>query len=71
MLLSCFLFFVGTKIYVIVKPEGSPMISLVQVVVVAVKKRKLKLPKEPWIGLFNYTSNKSINARLAYTAQFR
>ncbi|GFQ06993.1 protein nrt1/ ptr family 2.11 [Phtheirospermum japonicum] len=70
MLLSCFLFFVGTKIYVKVRPEGSPMTSLVQVVVVAVKKRKLRLPKEPWLGLFNYSPPKSINARLPYTEQF-
>ncbi|KAK6153372.1 hypothetical protein DH2020_013011 [Rehmannia glutinosa] len=70
MLVSCFLFFVGTKIYVKVRPEGSPMTSLVQVMVVAVKKRRLKLPKQPWLSLFNYTPPKSVNSRLAYTEQF-
>ncbi|KAI3464002.1 hypothetical protein Pfo_020665 [Paulownia fortunei] len=70
MFLSCFLFFVGTKIYVRVRPEGSPMTSLVQVMVVAVKKRRLKLPQQPWLSLFNYTPPKSINSRLPYTEQF-
>ncbi|KAK6153368.1 hypothetical protein DH2020_013007 [Rehmannia glutinosa] len=70
MLVSCFLFFVGTKIYVKVRPEGSPMTSLVQVMVVAVKKKRLKLPKQPWLSLFNYTPPKSVNSRLAYTEQF-
>ncbi|KAK6153374.1 hypothetical protein DH2020_013013 [Rehmannia glutinosa] len=65
-----FLFFVGTKIYVKVRPEGSPMTSLVQVMVVAVKKKRLKLPKQPWLSLFNYTPPKSVNSRLAYTEQF-
>ncbi|CAA0826638.1 Protein NRT1/ PTR FAMILY 2.11 [Striga hermonthica] len=71
MLMSCFLFFAGTKIYVMVRPEGSPITSLVQVMVVAFKKRKLELPKEPWIDLFNYVPPKSINARLPHTEQFR
>ncbi|GER27120.1 major facilitator superfamily protein [Striga asiatica] len=70
MLMSCFLFFAGTKIYVMVRPEGSPITSLVQVMVVAFKKRKLELPKEPWIDLFNYVPPKSINSRLPYTQQF-
>ncbi|PIN12019.1 H+/oligopeptide symporter [Handroanthus impetiginosus] len=70
MFLSCFLYFVGTKMYVKVKPEGSPMTSLVQVMVVAAKKRKLKLPEEPSISLFNYVPPKSINSRLSHTEQF-
>ncbi|KAL0355908.1 UNVERIFIED_CONTAM: protein NRT1/ PTR FAMILY 2.11 [Sesamum radiatum] len=71
MFLSCFLYFVGTRMYVNVKPEGSPMTSLVQVVVVAFKKRKLELPEQPWITLFNHTPPKSINSKLPYTHQFR
>ncbi|KZV56509.1 putative peptide/nitrate transporter-like [Dorcoceras hygrometricum] len=71
MFLSCFLYFVGSKLYVKVLPEGSPMTSLVQVFVVALKKRKLKLPNDPWISLFNYTPPKSINSNLPYTEQFR
>lgn len=71
MLISCFLFFGGTKIYVKVKPEGSPLTSIVQVLVVSIKKRRLKLPEEPWKSLFNYTPLKSINSKLPYTHQFR
>ncbi|XP_075479222.1 protein NRT1/ PTR FAMILY 2.11-like [Primulina tabacum] len=71
MLISCFVFFVGTSIYVIVKPEGSPFTSVAQVLVVAVKKRRLKPPQQPWLGLFNYTPVKSLNSKLPYTEQFR
>ncbi|KAF2308678.1 hypothetical protein GH714_012211 [Hevea brasiliensis] len=39
MFLSCAVFFLGTRIYVIVEPEGSPMTSVAQVLVVAVKTR--------------------------------
>ncbi|KAL3819363.1 hypothetical protein ACJIZ3_005268 [Penstemon smallii] len=70
MFVSCFLFFVGTNIYVKVKPEGSPLTSIVQVMVVAVKKRKLKLPQQPWLSLYNYTPDKSINSKLPYSEQF-
>ncbi|KAI5683630.1 hypothetical protein M9H77_04858 [Catharanthus roseus] len=71
MLISCFIFFFGTKIYVIIKPEGSPLASIAQVVVVSVKKRRLKLPEQPWLSLFNYTPPKSINSKLPYTQQLR
>ncbi|KAK4437113.1 protein NRT1/ PTR FAMILY 2.11 [Sesamum alatum] len=70
MFFSCFLYFVGRRMYVKVKPEGSPMTSLVQVVVVAFKKRKLKLPEQPWITFFNHTPPNSINSRLPHTDQF-
>lgn len=71
MLISCFLFFGGTKIYVKVKPEGSPLTSVAQVLVASIKKRRLKLPEEPMKSLFNYTPHKSINSKLPYTHQFR
>lgn len=71
MFLSCFLYFVGNKLYVKVLPEGSPVTSLVQVMVVAVKKRKLTLSNNPWLSLFNYTPPKSLNSKLPYTEQFR
>ncbi|OIT04901.1 PREDICTED: protein NRT1/ PTR FAMILY 2.11-like [Nicotiana attenuata] len=71
MLISCFLFFGGTKIYVKVKPEGSPLTSVVQVLVVSIKKRRLKLPEQPLKSLFSYTPPKSINSKLSYTDQFR
>lgn len=71
MLVSGFLYFLGSKIYVKVKPEGSPFTSVVQVLVVATKKRRLKLPEQPWLSLFNYAPTKSINSKLGYTEQFR
>ncbi|EPS61327.1 hypothetical protein M569_13470, partial [Genlisea aurea] len=70
MLISCFLFFIGTRIYVIVKAEGSPVTSLAQVVAVAVKKRRLKLPEKPETSLFSYTPTKSMNSKLHHTNQF-
>ncbi|KAL6583926.1 hypothetical protein OROMI_003215 [Orobanche minor] len=70
MLISCLLFFMGTKIYVIVAPEGSPLTSIAQVAVVAARKRRLRPSRQPWLSLFNYTPVKSINSRLPYTEQF-
>ncbi|MCE3049449.1 hypothetical protein HAX54_044832 [Datura stramonium] len=46
MFLSLILFFIGTNVYVYVKPEGSIFSSIVQVFVATHKKRKLKLPDE-------------------------
>ncbi|KAL2492773.1 Protein NRT1/PTR FAMILY 2.11 [Abeliophyllum distichum] len=71
MFLSCAFFFIGSRIYVKVLPEGSPMISMAQVLIVAYKKRKLKLPEQPWSNLFNYFSPDSINSKLAYSDQLR
>lgn len=71
MLIACILFFSGSKIYVKVKANGSPLNSVAQVIVVAIKKRRLKPVEQPWLSLFNYTSPKSINAKLPYTDQFR
>ncbi|KAK9278764.1 hypothetical protein L1049_028341 [Liquidambar formosana] len=71
MFLSGILYFSGSRIYVKVKATGSPMTSVVQVIVVAMKKRQLKLPEQPLLSLFNYIPPKSINSKLAYTYQFR
>ncbi|CAN0900760.1 Protein NRT1/ PTR FAMILY 2.11 [Linum grandiflorum] len=71
MLVSCALFFAGTNLYVIVPASGSPVTSLVQVLVVALKKRKLKKMEQPWNSLFNYFPAKSINKRLTYTDQLK
>lgn len=71
MFCSCVLFFAGSRIYVKVKPDGSPLTSVVQVMVAAVKKRKLDLPEQPWLSLFNHIPARSINSNLPYTDQFR
>ncbi|KAK1359779.1 Proton-dependent oligopeptide transporter [Heracleum sosnowskyi] len=70
MFLSCAFFFIGTRIYVKVRPEGSPLTSIAQVIVAAIKKRKLELPAQPWLSMFNHVPANSINSRLSYTEQF-
>ncbi|XP_027360598.1 protein NRT1/ PTR FAMILY 2.13-like [Abrus precatorius] len=53
MLCSIILFFVGTRIYVHVKPEGSIFSSIAQVLVAAYKKRAVELPREKQVdGVF-------------------
>ncbi|XP_045787820.1 protein NRT1/ PTR FAMILY 2.9-like [Trifolium pratense] len=72
MLIACVLFFMGGKLYVKVKPSGSPITSIIQVLVVAVKKRGLKLPAQhPMLSLFDYVPPKCVNYKLPYTYQFR
>ncbi|KAK8657665.1 hypothetical protein V6N13_035893 [Hibiscus sabdariffa] len=71
MFIACVVYFVGSKIYVKVKTSGSPMTSVAQVIVVAIKKRKLKPVEQPWLSLFKYVPPKSINSKLPYTDQFR
>ncbi|CAL5198334.1 unnamed protein product [Lathyrus oleraceus] len=72
MFIACVVFFVGTKFYVRIKPNGSPIKSIVQVLVVAVKKRGLKLPSQnPMLSLFDYAPPSSLNLKLPYTNQFR
>ncbi|KAJ9163661.1 hypothetical protein P3X46_023306 [Hevea brasiliensis] len=71
MLIACMLFFSGSKIYIKVKANGSPMTSVAQVVVVAIKKRRLQPVEQPWFSLFNYIPPTSINAKISYTNQFR
>ncbi|KAL1812487.1 hypothetical protein ACET3Z_022552 [Daucus carota] len=70
MFLSCAFFFIGTRMYVIVKPEGSPLTSISQVIVAAIKKRNLELPAQPWLSMFNHVPASTINSRLPYTEQF-
>ncbi|XP_071709882.1 protein NRT1/ PTR FAMILY 2.10-like [Rutidosis leptorrhynchoides] len=71
MFLSCAVFFVGTRIYVMVLPDGSPLTSIVQVLVATIKKRKLVVPEEPSVSLFNHVSLKSVNLKLPYSKQLR
>ncbi|KAM7479974.1 hypothetical protein LguiA_028187 [Lonicera macranthoides] len=71
MFFSCAFFFVGSRIYVKVVPQGSPLTGVVQVLVASSKKRELKLPDHPWLSLFNHVNSNSINSKLSYTDQFR
>ncbi|MCL7034300.1 hypothetical protein MKW94_027651 [Papaver nudicaule] len=70
MLIACILFFMGSKIYVKVKPEGSPFTTFVQVLVAATRKRHLAQPDNPDISLFNWIHPNSINSKLQHTDQF-
>ncbi|KAM7275645.1 hypothetical protein ACFE04_017511 [Oxalis oulophora] len=69
MLISCIVYFIGSKIYVKVKATGSPLTSVAQVIVTCIKKRKLKESFEK--PLFNYIPPNTINSNLPYTEQFR
>ncbi|XP_050237670.1 protein NRT1/ PTR FAMILY 2.13-like [Mercurialis annua] len=72
MLCSIILFFVGTKIYVHVKPEGSIFSGLAQVFVAAYKKRRLRLPRDHDGTLYDPPPVKiSELSKLPLTNQFR
>ncbi|XP_010459536.1 PREDICTED: protein NRT1/ PTR FAMILY 2.9 [Camelina sativa] len=69
MLLGCIIFFAGSKLYVKVKPSGSPIHSITRVLVVAVKKRRLNT-----VGaneLYNYIAKDYKNSKLSHSEQFR
>ena len=71
MFLACALFFLGTRLYVKVMPEGSPFTSIAQVLVVAFRKRGLKQPEDPKMSLFNPPHVSSLVSKLPYSDQFR
>jgi peptide/histidine transporter 3/4 len=73
MLFSCVVYFMGSKYYVKVQASGSPVTNIVQVIVVAIKKRKLNLQEDEGslVSLFSYISPHSINSKLPRTPQFR
>lgn len=76
MVASIVLFFVGTKLYVYIKPDGSVFSGIVQGLVVAYKKRKLKIPVDNGEadGVTYYDpplTGTSILTKLPLTNQFR
>lgn len=71
MFIGCALFFLGSRYYVKVKPEGSPLVSVAQVMVAATKKRRSKLPDNMQFNLFNYIPSTSNTSKLPRTDQFR
>lgn len=71
MLLSCAVFFLGTPVYVRLRPQGSPLLSVAQVIVAAARKRKLRLPASSMLGLLDHVPIKSVNSNIPYTDQFR
>ncbi|KAF3333014.1 Protein NRT1/ PTR FAMILY 2.11 [Carex littledalei] len=71
MFLACVFYFMGTKIYVKVLPDGSPFTSIVQVFSAAIKKKGLKQVKDPNQGLFDPPHVSSLVTKLHHTDQFR
>ncbi|XP_010498295.1 PREDICTED: protein NRT1/ PTR FAMILY 2.9-like [Camelina sativa] len=69
MLLGCIIFFAGSKLYVKVKPSGSPIHNITRVIVVAVKKRSLNTVETN--DLYNYIAKDSKNSKLSHSEQFR
>ncbi|KAG8092799.1 hypothetical protein GUJ93_ZPchr0012g18993 [Zizania palustris] len=68
--LSCALFFMGTRLYVRVRPEGSPFTSFAQVLVAAARKRSLPAPASA-DDLFDPPHHSKLVTKIAYTDQFR
>ncbi|KAJ0982827.1 hypothetical protein J5N97_011082 [Dioscorea zingiberensis] len=76
MFFAIILFFLGTRLYVYVPPEGSIFTGVAQVLTAAFKKRKLKLPapddaEEQEGFLYNPSIRSSRVLRLPLTLQFR
>ncbi|KAL8125600.1 hypothetical protein AgCh_013032 [Apium graveolens] len=73
MALSIIAFVVGSPLYNKVKPGGSPLVRLAQVIVAATKKRKVVPPRDPSVLYNNRELDEGIsyNGRLVHTNQYR
>lgn len=74
MFCSIIMFFIGTRIYMHVKPEGSVFNGIAQVLVAAYKKRKVKLPSEEKVDGIFYDpplGGTLVLSKLPFTNQFR
>ncbi|XP_020590103.1 protein NRT1/ PTR FAMILY 2.11-like [Phalaenopsis equestris] len=73
MFFSCACFFLGTNLYVRVKPEGSPFTSVARVFVAAYRKRNLKISDDDQSkSLFDPPIvGSTIRTKLPHTDQFR
>ncbi|KAM3253900.1 hypothetical protein ACQJBY_047786 [Aegilops geniculata] len=68
--LSCAVFIMGTRLYVRVRPEGSPFTSFAQVLVAATRKRHLRQGRGVEAELFDPPHRSKLVSKLAYTDQF-
>jgi dipeptide/tripeptide permease len=68
--LSCALFFMGTRLYVRVRPEGSPFTSFVRVLLAAYRNRGLPAPSGAE-ELYDPPHKSSLITKIVYTDQFR
>ncbi|XP_047319527.1 protein NRT1/ PTR FAMILY 3.1-like [Impatiens glandulifera] len=73
MAISIIVFVLGSPLYVKVKPGGSPLVRLTQVVVASVKKRNVAFPMDPCLLYENRQLDApiSLNGRLVHTNQFK
>ena len=73
MALSIIVFLVGSPLYNRIKPQGSPLVRLAQVIVAAVKKRKEVVPEDPALLYENRELDAAISlyGRLLHTNQFK
>ncbi|KAJ9694297.1 hypothetical protein PVL29_010009 [Vitis rotundifolia] len=73
MALSIIAFLVGSPLYKKLKPGGSPLVRLAQVIVAATKKRKAVAPADPSLLYENkeLDATISVNGRLIHTNQFK
>ncbi|CAJ1916280.1 unnamed protein product [Sphenostylis stenocarpa] len=73
MLISIIIFVLGSPLYKTVKPHGTPMVRLAQVVVAAVKKRKEALPQDHNLLYKNWELDAAISleGRLLHSEQFK
>jgi len=73
MLMSIIVFVLGSPLYRTVKPNGSPMVRLAQVVAAAVKNRKKALPQDHELLYQNWELDAAISSegRLLHSHQFK
>uniref|UniRef100_A0A2N9EBZ5 Major facilitator superfamily (MFS) profile domain-containing protein n=1 Tax=Fagus sylvatica TaxID=28930 RepID=A0A2N9EBZ5_FAGSY len=73
MFFSIIFFFIGTKIYVHVKAEGSPFSGILQVFSAAYRKRQIKLPVDSEVGAIFYDPplNEIVLTKLPLTNHYR
>ncbi|XVF37846.1 hypothetical protein REPUB_Repub20aG0046100 [Reevesia pubescens] len=73
MVISIIAFLMGSSLYKKMKPGGSPLTRLVQVIVAAVKKRKEIAPEDPKLLYQNkeLDSAISVHGRLVHTNQYK
>lgn len=71
--LSVLAFVVGSSLYVKLKPGGSPLTRLAQVIVAAVKKRKAVVPEDPKLLYRNKDLDSAISVQgtLLHTDQLK
>ncbi|XP_061369924.1 protein NRT1/ PTR FAMILY 3.1-like [Gastrolobium bilobum] len=73
MLISIIAFVLGLPLYKTVKPQGSPLVRLAQVIVAAIKKRREALPDDPKLLYQNRELDDAISleGRLLHSDQFK